>query len=88
MATIKDVAVKAGLSVTTVSRFLNNHPYISEDKKEKRWPPKIKMGGGVQGIAILNDVPIWYELWRNINGFPPDYYEVKNNQTVKYEKAK
>lgn len=35
MATIKDVAEKAGLSVTTVSRFLNNHPYISDDKKEK-----------------------------------------------------
>ncbi|MGJ3271557.1 LacI family DNA-binding transcriptional regulator [Klebsiella oxytoca] len=35
MATIKDVAEKAGLSVTTVSRFLNNHPYIAEDKKEK-----------------------------------------------------
>lgn len=35
MATIKDVALKAGLSVTTVSRFLNQHPYISEDKKEK-----------------------------------------------------
>lgn len=35
MATIKNVAEKAGLSVTTVSRFLNNHPYISDDKKEK-----------------------------------------------------
>ncbi|MFC3159309.1 hypothetical protein ACFOEQ_13000 [Chryseobacterium arachidis] len=59
-----------------------------EDKKEKRWPPKIKMGTGVQGIAILNDVPIWYELWRNINGFPPDYYEVKNEKAGKDEKAK
>lgn len=35
MATIKDVAKKAGLSVTTVSRFLNQHPYISDDKREK-----------------------------------------------------
>ncbi|MXQ51280.1 substrate-binding domain-containing protein [Salinicoccus hispanicus] len=35
MATIKDVAHKAGLSVTTVSRYLNNHPYISDEKKEK-----------------------------------------------------
>lgn len=35
MATIKDVAKKAGLSVSTVSRFLNNHPYISDEKKRK-----------------------------------------------------
>ena len=35
MATIKDVAKKAGLSVSTVSRFLNDHPYISDDKKER-----------------------------------------------------
>ncbi|MBI5972980.1 LacI family DNA-binding transcriptional regulator [Staphylococcus caledonicus] len=35
MATIKDVAQKAGLSVSTVSRFLNNHPYISDVKKKK-----------------------------------------------------
>lgn len=35
MATIKDVAQKAGLSVTTVSRFLNHHPYVSDDKKDK-----------------------------------------------------
>lgn len=35
MATIKDVAKHAGLSVTTVSRYLNHHPYITEEKKEK-----------------------------------------------------
>jgi hypothetical protein len=32
------------------------------------------MGTGAQGMALLKDVPIWYELWRNINGFPPDFY--------------
>ena len=61
---------------------------VIEDKNEKRWPPKIKMGTGVHGIAILNDVPIWYELWRNINGFPPDYYEVATAKSTKDEKAK
>lgn len=35
MATIKDVAKEAGLSVSTVSRYLNDHPYISEDKKSR-----------------------------------------------------
>jgi hypothetical protein len=32
------------------------------------------MGSGVMGIALLGDVPIWYELWRQLNGFPPDMY--------------
>jgi hypothetical protein len=35
------------------------------------------MGTGAQAMALLNDVPIWYELWRNINGFPPNYYKQK-----------
>lgn len=35
MPTIKDVAKLAGLSVSTVSRYLNDHPYISEEKREK-----------------------------------------------------
>ena len=61
---------------------------VIQDKNEKQWPPKIKMGTGVQGIAILNDVPIWYELWRNFNGFPPDYYEVKTEKSAKDEKSK
>jgi len=45
------------------------------DTTEKRWPQQLRMGGGAQGIALLKDVPIYYELWRNINGFPPEYYK-------------
>ena len=32
MANIKDIAKMAGVSVTTVSRVLNDHPYVSEEK--------------------------------------------------------
>ena len=35
MATIKDVAKEAGLTVTTVSRVLNNRGYISDDARKK-----------------------------------------------------
>lgn len=33
MANIKDIAKLAGVSVTTVSRVINAHPYVSEEKK-------------------------------------------------------
>lgn len=43
-------------------------------ENEKKWPTALKLGSGAQGIALLKDVQIYYELWRNINGFPPEYY--------------
>jgi multidrug resistance efflux pump len=57
---------------------------VVEDPASKKWPPQIKMGAGAQGISLLNDVPLWYELWRNINGFPADFYQV--NKEKKNEK--
>lgn len=35
MATLKDVAKEAGLTVTTVSRILNNRGYISDEARQK-----------------------------------------------------
>lgn len=65
----KVIAVESNISPSGFFRAL-----VVPDSESKPWPPQIKIGTGTQGIAILNDVPIWYELWRNINGFPPDYY--------------
>ncbi len=50
---------------------------VSEKPGEKPWPQQLRMGGGANGIALLKDVAIGYELWRNINGFPPEYYKAK-----------
>ena len=51
------------------------------DLKEKPWPTELKIGAGARGFALLKNVSIWYELWRQINGFPPDYYKPVNAKT-------
>ena len=72
------VAVESNLSVNGKFRVL-----VKEDAADKPWPKELKIGAGAQGITLLKNVPVWYELWRNINGFPPDYYkkeEVKQKE--------
>jgi multidrug resistance efflux pump len=48
---------------------------VMQDPQDRPWPSSLKMGGGAVGFALLMEVPIWYELWRRINGFPPDFYK-------------
>lgn len=48
---------------------------VAPDPNEDPWPEQLKVGTGARGIALLNTVPIWYELWRRISGFPPDFYQ-------------
>jgi len=47
---------------------------VAEDSEEQPWPDLLRVGSGADGIALLNDVPVWYEIWRQLNGFPADYY--------------
>ncbi|WP_057936450.1 HlyD family secretion protein [Algoriphagus resistens] len=47
---------------------------VAEDPEEEAWPEALRVGSGADGIALLNDVPVWYEIWRQLNGFPADYY--------------
>lgn len=73
---------------TSVSSNGKFRVLVAEDPAEKKWPNQLKIGGGASGIALLKDVHIYYELWRNINGFPPDYYkqtDIKATQKSKYE---
>ena len=50
---------------------------VIPDSDQNKWPAALKTGTGARGFALLNTVPVWYELWRQINGFPPDYYTTK-----------
>ncbi len=59
---------------------------ISPDTSDYAWPKALRVGGGTNSMILLKDVPIWYELWRIINGFPPDFYkksDVKANKEKK-----
>ena len=56
---------------------------IKSNQPDLPFPDLLRVGAGVQGIALLKDVPVWYEVWRQLNGFPPDFYEndIKKNES-------
>ncbi len=50
---------------------------VTPGSEDKVWPKELRPGSGAQGIALLNTVQLWYEIWRQLNGFPPDFYKSK-----------
>lgn len=75
----KIVAIETFISDNGKYRIL-----IAPDPDDHEWP-KIQVGSGAATMALLEDVPIWYELWRQLNGFPPNYYQ-PTTKKVKPEK--
>lgn len=67
------VAVERTISPNGKFRVL-----IAPDPNEPGWPEAVAAGSGARTLALLNDVPIWYEIWRQINGFPLEYYQGEN----------
>jgi hypothetical protein len=68
-----------GGKVVAIDNFISeNGKYrvlVVPDTNDHAWPKEIRVGAGVSSMMLLKDVPIWYELWRKINGFPPEYYK-------------
>ncbi|OIQ27066.1 MAG: biotin attachment protein [Bacteroidetes bacterium MedPE-SWsnd-G2] len=75
-----------GAKVVAIENFISNNGMyrvlLAPDSDDHKWPDGIRVGSGAKTIALLDDVPIWYELWRQLNGFPPNFYKPKTTQTV------
>ncbi|MBL4882906.1 MAG: toxin secretion protein, partial [Planctomycetaceae bacterium] len=46
---------------------------IQPDPDDAPWPTGrfLRQGVRANGLVKLEQVPIWFEIWRNLNGFPP-----------------
>lgn len=59
---------------------------IVPDPSDAPWPEKIQMGSGTYCWAMLNNVSVWYEIWRQFNGFPPDFPDGAKTKTEEKER--
>lgn len=79
-----------GAEVVAVENFISSNGkfriLIAPDKSDHPWPEDIRVGSGAKTIALLEDVPIWFELWRKLNGFPPNYYQPEVATSAKSDK--
>ena len=72
-----------GAKVVAIENFISDNGkfrvLLAPDESDIPWPKDVRVGSGAMTIALLEDVPIWFELWRKLNGFPPNYYQPNNN---------
>jgi multidrug resistance efflux pump len=60
---------------------------IIEDSERDPWPKEVLIGGGAESLILLKNVRLYYEVWRQLNGFPPDFYSDDNEQEKIKDKA-
>lgn len=66
-------------NVTAIDQYIGDNGLyriiIFPNEEQKVWPKQIRIGAGTQAYVLLNNVPAWYEAWRRLNGFPPNFYQ-------------
>ncbi len=76
--------------VVAIDNFISdNGKYrilVAPKPGEEPWPSELRVGAGADGIALLREVRVWYEVWRQLNGFPPDYYKIEQQVPTVEEK--
>lgn len=67
---------------------------ITPDPDEEPWPAQLRLGSGVYGWVMLDEVPVWFEIWRQLNAFPaslkkaPEDYATGKDGKAKEEEIK
>ena len=75
--------------IVAIDRFISDNGYyrllISPNAEQKAWPELLSVGTGANAFVLLKEVPLWYEIWRQLNGFPADFYEPskENSESIK-----
>lgn len=59
---------------------------VIPDEHDEPWPVQLRMGSGIKAWAMLDEVKVGYEIWRQLNGFPPSLKE-KPKETDTEKKA-
>jgi multidrug efflux pump subunit AcrA (membrane-fusion protein) len=79
-----------GGRIVAIENFISpNGKYrilIAPDPNEPKWPNQLSIGAGAQTVALLETVTIGFEIWRVLNGFPPNYYESKTGTDASAKK--
>ncbi len=60
---------------------------VIPDEKDQVWPKQLRNGSGIKGWVMLDNVSLWFELWRQLNGFPPSLYQEPQMEDPKMEKG-
>ena len=79
--------------IVRVIDYVNSKPgqfriLVVPDGTDEKWPSQLRIGSGTKGWVMLDDVPVWYELWRQLNGFPPSLYAAPDEQAQAPAKTK
>lgn len=87
------VSVGSFGGLVKVIDYVNSKPgefrlLVVPDPDDSAWPQQLRVGSGIKGWVMLDDVPVWYEIWRQLNGFPPSLYQEPLDEVIqKKEKS-